>query len=375
MSSTPCRFAALAVVFLSNAVSQAVDHRLAPLSPPATPLIANDPFFQTWSPRGDLNDNPTVAGSNGREQQMSAMLHSEGSTCQLMGPSSNGATKAIQKSVIVYPTRTIYVMVCGSTDITMTFFTASLPSNLTVMARPVSYLTVTSSALAGKLYVDISAQAACGANPQQPHNIEAVASGLGSGAVTTFGWLGNAATQKDPIPCPEGSGPNQCRSGDNINWGRLFLAAPTNTPVHVLLQSKSRSRFASDGTLAPSSTTPMQCGQQVTDQPVLATVLDLTSTTAATVIFAYDEAVAIRWWGENFPGFWTRETSTMPGMLDIALREAQQVQSACESFDDREVDKYFNVGGAKFASILALAYRQTYASTKLAWNTEQHTHW
>ena len=51
-----------------------------------------------------------------------------------------------QLSVIVYPTRTIYQMLCGEswnikTPITVTFTTAQLPSNLTLMARPVSYAT------------------------------------------------------------------------------------------------------------------------------------------------------------------------------------------------------------------------------------------
>lgn len=63
--------------------------------------------------------------------------------------------------------RTLYEMSCGSIDLSLTFFTAQLPSNLTLMARPVSCLTVTSSSKdAGnpsglRLYVDVSAQAAC----------------------------------------------------------------------------------------------------------------------------------------------------------------------------------------------------------------------
>lgn len=65
----------------------------------------------------------------------------------------------------------------------------------------------------------------------------------------------------------------------------------------------------------------------------------------------------------------------MPGILEIAMAEAGQVQALCEAFDHREVEKYFKVGGPKFASILALAHRQSYSSAKLAWNTEKKTHW
>ena len=58
----------------------------------------------------------------------------------------------------------------------------------------------------------------------------------------------------------------------------------------------------------------------------------------------------------------------MPQMLEIAVMDAARVNALCKTFDDAEVDKYFKVGGVKFATILSLAYRQSYSSTKLTWN-------
>lgn len=52
-----------------------------------------------------------------------------------------------------------------------------------------------------------------------------------------------------------------------------------------------------------------------------------------------------------------------------------QVAKLCQTFDNAEVDKYNKIGGPKFATILSLAYRQAYSSTKLTWNTEKKTHW
>lgn len=57
------------------------------------------------------------------------------------------------------------------------------------------------------------------------------------------------------------------------------------------------------------------------------------------------------------------------------LNGEPQVATLCQTFDNAEVDKYTKIGGPKFATILSLAYRQAYSSTKLTWNTEKKIHW
>ena len=71
--------------------SDPADDRIAPLAAPAVPLIAVDPFFQIFSPRGKLNERTTVAGSDGKEQQISAIAFIGGRACQLVGPPVRGA--------------------------------------------------------------------------------------------------------------------------------------------------------------------------------------------------------------------------------------------------------------------------------------------
>jgi hypothetical protein len=353
---------------------------VSPLSPQATPLIANDPYFQTYSPRGSLTDYATVAGTNGKEQQISAIAFIEGHVCQLIGPPEKGASPAKQLSVVVYPTRTVYELMCGEawalkTPFTVTFMTAQLPSNLTLMARPVSYVTFYSKPGAGssniQVYVDASYQAT--SSPANGDSVN-VACGTNMTQMGVYtGWLGNAATQSTPIPCAD---PLKCREGDNINWGQLYLAQDGN-PVGVGKSADMRSKFVSAGTLADSN----GCSSPLSgdDMPVLATVFDLNNQndpgSPISVIFGYDQDVAIRWWGTDFPGLWTQESDTAEEMLALAVAETDHVSKLCETFDNAEVDKYNKIGGPKFATILSLAYRQAYSSTKLAWNTEKQTHW
>ena len=363
-----------------SSVAPPVDPRIATLEAPAEPLIANDPYFQTYSPRGALTERVTVAGTNGEQQQLSAIAFIEGHVCQLIGPPERGAAPARQLSVVVYPTRTVYQLECGEswslkTPMTVTFMTPLLPSNLTIMARPATYVTFESPYAAGsaniQVYVDITYQAAVAPKQQgQPQ----VACGtnmtdLGLG----YGWLGNAATQATPIPCPD---PLNCREGDNINWGQLYMGSNGNDVVVGPAQDL-RGGFVSSGQIGDSDdcTSPLEAS----DLPVLATVFDLNNQNdpgaPLSVILAYDQDVAIRWWGADFPGLWTQESATAVDMLAVAVKEEDHVTALCKAFDDAEVDKYHTVGGPKFAAILSLAYRQAYSSTKLTWNTEKKEEW
>ena len=90
-----------------------------------------------------------------------------------------------------------------------------------------------------------------------------------------------------------------------------------------------RSKFVSAGTLADSSgcTSPLS-GDSM---PVLATVFDLNNQNdpgaPISVVLGYDQDVAIRWWGTDFPGLWTQESSTAQEMMALAVAETDHVSS------------------------------------------------
>ena len=90
-----------------------------------------------------------------------------------------------------------------------------------------------------------------------------------------------------------------------------------------------RSKFVSTGTLADSNAcTSTLSGDSM---PVLATVFDLNNQNdpgaPISVVLGYDQDVAIRWWGTDFPGLWTRESSTAEEMMALAVAEADHVSS------------------------------------------------
>jgi hypothetical protein len=62
-------------------------------------------------------------------------------------------------------------------------------------------------------------------------------------------------------------------------------------------------------------------------------------------------------------------------MLDAALQNQTNVFSACAALDNDLMGRLTAAGGSNYAVISALAYRQSYASTIMAWNYEREEMW
>jgi hypothetical protein len=102
----------------------------------------------------------------------------------------------------------------------------------------------------------------------------------------------------------------------------------------------------------------------------MAFVFDLGSVSAAPVtrqvIVAYDEIVAIKYFGKKLLPYWKRNGATATGMLQKASREYPQLAQRCAKFDADLTADATKAGGAKYAQICALAYRQCVAACGLA---------
>src|SRR3954451_14003340 len=81
--------------------------QLAPMRPPAVPLIAHDPYFSVWSMADHLNDEPTKHWT-GKNNSLTAFVRVDGKPYQVMGRERSSPPAFRQDRVQVLPTRTIY---------------------------------------------------------------------------------------------------------------------------------------------------------------------------------------------------------------------------------------------------------------------------
>jgi hypothetical protein len=332
------------------------------LRPPAVPLVAVDPYFSIWSPADRLTDAATVHWT-GHPHPLASLVRVDGETYRLMGVSPSDIAALPQKSVDVLPTRTIYQFGNAQIRVTLTFMTPALPSDLELLSRPVTYVTwdVSSAddrAHAVQLYLDVGADVAVNTTDQVVQLDFPNVNGL---AVTRVG------TVDQPV---------LARKGDDvrIDWGYAYLAAPANDGAMVSGGSGGRMRrgFASSGTIpapaGPIAPAPVSAGRHT-----MAAAWELGRIGRASVsryaMLAYDDIKSIRYFSNDLSAYWKRNGMTIESALAAAARDRQTIDAKARAFDAQLRRELETAGGAKYAAMAMLAYRQTLAATKLVADT------
>src|SRR5208282_4754225 len=86
---------------------QAQTEAIAPLRPPAVPLVAHDPYFSIWSPADKLNGADTVHWT-GKPHRLQSQIRIDGVSYRVMGAEPQDRPALEQKNLRLLPTRTIY---------------------------------------------------------------------------------------------------------------------------------------------------------------------------------------------------------------------------------------------------------------------------
>jgi len=118
--------------------------------PPAAPLVTHDPYFSIWSMSDRLTDSWTKHWT-GRPQPLAAMLRvDDGTAYRLMGPEPRQVPPMTQTSLRIFPTRTVYSFDGAGLNVTVSFLSPLLVQDLDILARPVSYVTVSVRSVDGR---------------------------------------------------------------------------------------------------------------------------------------------------------------------------------------------------------------------------------
>src|SRR6266702_3629117 len=138
---------------------------------PATPLIAFDPYFSVWSMADNLTDQNTRHWT-GTEMPMRGFVRIDGTPYRWMGRSP-GATPAMKQTGLqITPTQTQYTFEAAGVRLQATFLSPSIPTDLDLLAQPVTYLTWKAAATDGKphsieVYLGVDARIAVDSADQQ----------------------------------------------------------------------------------------------------------------------------------------------------------------------------------------------------------------
>ncbi len=333
----------------------AADHAFRP---PAVPLVAVDPYFSVWSFANHLTYQPTRHWTGAR-MTMQSLVRVDGKTYRMMGAQPENIQPARQLSLEVFPTRTIYAFRAGAVHITLTFLTPDLPHDLDVLSRPVTYLTWRARSMDGK-----------------PHDVSIYYANTAELVVNTpnepVEWAQMSIPGLDVLKMGTASQPVLAKAGDfiRIDWGYLYVAAPQSGDTRAavgrgrVLTESFVSQAAPEGA-ALTPPIPANAGW-----PVMAFTFNLgrvgTTSVSRHLILAYDEIYPVEYFHQRLRGWWRHNGATMTGLLQAADRDYPQLVARCRAFDVELMHDLTIAGGAEYADVAALAYRQAFAANKLA---------
>jgi hypothetical protein len=333
------------------------------LRPPAVPLVTFDPYLSVWSDADTLTERNTIHWTH-HDQSLASLIRIDGQTYRLMGAEPKGVPAFHQVALRVLPTRSIYEFEAVGVHVTLTFMTAALPHDLEVFSRPLSYLTWDVRSVDGathkvSVYDGTSSQLAVNDSRE------------------TVAWSRVAAGKLTALRVGTVEQPVLGSAGDDhrINWGYAYAAASAKQSQAAIGANQTLlDGFVRDGTLPAADDPPTP--RAVNDRtPVLAFVFDLGAVGAKTVerqvIVAYDEIYAIKYFGRNLRPYWRRNGLEPAALLQTAAKDYPSLLARCQQFDADLMADLTKAGGARYAQICALAYRECVAACGLAADANQ----
>jgi hypothetical protein len=321
---------------LAGIPSEAANSKSDVLRPPAVPLVACDPYFSIWSQADKLNETDTTHWT-GKPHRLWSTVRIDGTDYRVMGSGAEGEPVLAQKSVTVLPTRTVYAFEGAGVALTLTFMTPALPEDIDLLSRPVTYMTYDVRSTDGRKHeVGIRVEASGELAVNEPAQ-EVVTAILAMDEALRVVQVGSVAQ------------PVLAKRGDDIriDWGYFYLAAP---------RSQGASVRASGAGPAPGGETRISlefAPMQVTAR-----------TTSRWLILAYDDLYSIQFMKKNLRPYWRRNGWEAADLLKASVTEYASLVKRCEAFDKQLMADLTRAGGAQYAKISALAYRQCFAAGK-----------
>jgi len=343
---------AILILFLLQAAFGQVRHL------PAYPLITHDPYFSVWSFSDTLNAQDTRHWT-GKPQPLQGTLQVDSQYYYFLGtpfgPSPYGKIPfeegpvhpAQQEWVNVNATQTQYHFVCGGVDLTVTFTSPLLLADLSLLSRPVTYVSFRMRSNDGathvaKLGFDVAGFLAAN-TADQP-----LQTGRGSSGPLSFL---KAGTKEQPV---------LKKKGDDlrIDWGWLYVAAPAEKEMHQGFRHLGSA--LKDSVNLPIFLSTNYAPVTVGEDPV-----------EKLALVAYDEIYSVEFFHQKLQPWWRThplggtKKPTMEQLLQQSYTEYDHVLSRCDTFNKLMYTNALDAGGDHYAQLCVAAYRQSIAAHAL----------
>lgn len=269
---------------------------------------------------------------------------------------------AVQKGVEVTATQTIYNFEAGKVNLKLTFTSPLLMDDLSLLSRPVSYITYHVKANDGK---DHSVNVFLGASsniavyrPSQEVTAQKYTSGKLS--ILKTGTVEQPVLQK---------GADDMR----IDWGYFYVAAPkANGAVQFITPTAA----AIDAFRQGSTVSTTSRGKSLSLNTVIPFGTVGKTEVERFVELGYDEIYAIQYFKNDLKPWWNNSgKETIEGQLINAANDYKSIINKCTAFDKQIYADALKSGGEEYAHLCMLAYRQSIAAHTLVKSPKGEVLW
>jgi hypothetical protein len=320
---------------------------------PAYPLITHNPYFSVWSFGDELNVSDTRHWTGARQRLYGLLMVDDKAIYRFLGAEGEKDTfylidnhdkmpkkvAAEQQWVSVNPTQTLYQFACGNVDLTLSFTSPLLLNDLSLLSRPVSYVSFKLRSNDGQNH---KVQLHFGVEGMLAANTDSQEVKVSRGRTPSLAFM-KCGTREQPV---------LQKKGDNlrIDWGYLYVAAPVSQGGKPFISTAKKGIAKNTG--LNFDFYPITVGEEAVEKLVL---------------LGYDELYSVQFFHKNLKPWW-RETggkTSMEKMLEQAYGDYANVIARCDIFNKTLYSNAVTAGGEHYAQLCVAAYRQSIAAHSL----------
>ncbi len=264
---------------------------------------------------------------------------------------------ATQKSVEITATQTKYAFQCGPVELNLNFLSPLLANDLDLLSRPVSFIGFSVNATDNKshkaeILFSVSGNLATNTSNQEVE--------INSGFEGNESYI-SAGTKEQAI---------LKKKGDDlrIDWGRVYVHASDTSSISER-QMGSPNNLEYLKTLLDERHRNLKKYLVGGKDILLNTRIKFENIAGRKqekiILVGYDDLYSIQYFNENLQPWWKKNFKTMENLLTASNKEYSSIKSKCDAFDSQLHKDALEAGGAEYAKLCVLAYRQSLAAHKL----------
>jgi hypothetical protein len=317
-----------------------------------------DPYFSIWSAHDTLHGGQTQHWT-GVDHPLVCLIRIDGAAFRLVGARPGGLPALEQTGLRVQATRTVATFEGCGVAVELEFTTPALPDDLDLLSRPVTYLVWRIRSTDGRdhavsVYFEVWPEVAVNSPDQKVVWSRPQVDGLTVLSVGTAQQveLGSAGDDQ------------------RIDWGWFYLASDDAAAASLVTHKQAHAAFINRGVLPTEDVLEMPLAPvDWRNVATLGMLLDFGAVgaqpTERRIVAAYDDRFSIEFLRRKLRPYWRRTGWNAGDLLKRSFAEAETVLARCRAFDAQLERELTEAGGAEYAALCELSFRQCLAAHKL----------